>query len=142
LSPADKIDILIYILKQFKGYRTTARIISRMVYYLDRDYIQRRTDEGAGWLGLPSTSKEYKAAEEEELRKWEYDGTPEGARLVDALASAQAASPIDRLIPTYPFHYDDDILAQRENTDDDARQMVKELKEMLHLVGIHERVFS
>ncbi|KAJ7069888.1 hypothetical protein C8F01DRAFT_1207409 [Mycena amicta] len=114
--PQDDTALVDYIVPSFQRYSVGAVSVNRLLNYVNRHYVKRAVDEDRGWLRLNDViesvvakslttedsrdkiSELLKEKRIEELTKWGYkvDGT--GQPIAVAEASAEAASPPDRIV--------------------------------------------
>jgi len=90
--------------------------VNRLLNYVNRHYVKRAVDEDRGWLTLSDIfdavtksihdgdtreriSKKLKERRTEELKKWGWDEGAAAEQLTQAESCAEAASPLDRVIP-------------------------------------------
>ncbi|KAG6903003.1 hypothetical protein C0995_008576 [Termitomyces sp. Mi166 len=114
-APHDDSELIHYIVPCFNRYSAGAQSVNRLLSYVNRHYVKRAVDEDKGWLRLndvlesvtrtlaPDTTKEkiskrLKEKRLDELRKWGYEEGGSSELLAAAEASAEAATPPDRIV--------------------------------------------
>lgn len=120
-APTDDDTLLRFYAPAYQRYQSGVAAIARLLNYVNRHYVKRAVDEDRGWIRLgdivdivAETTAAARAADSDfairqkiadkfrerradELRKWGYtDGADSLAR---AEARAEAASPLDRIVP-------------------------------------------
>lgn len=122
-APKDDSALLVqYIVPCFNRYSAGAQSVNRLLNYVNRHYVKRAADEDKGWLRLNDVlesvaktitandtrekiSKRLREKRTDELKKWGYhDGCPAEVTAA-AEASAEAASPLDRVVPLSSLAY-------------------------------------
>lgn len=115
-TPQDDSTLILYILPCFNRYSTGAQSVNRLLNYVNRHYVKRAVDEDKGWLRLNDVlesvaktitvddtrekiSKRLREKRKDELKKWGYEEGGSGEQLAAAEACAEAASPLDRVVP-------------------------------------------
>lgn len=114
--PEDDTALIHYIIPCFNRYTAGAQSANRLLSYVNRHYVKRAVDEDRGWLRLSDVlesvvktitvedtrdkiSKKLKEKRVEVLKKWGYREGGSSESLAAAEACAEAASPLDRIIP-------------------------------------------
>jgi hypothetical protein len=115
-APEDDSALIHYIVPCFNRYAAGAHSVNRLLNYVNRHYVKRAVDEDRGWLSLSDIfdavaksihdgdtrekiSKKLKERRAEELKKWGWDEGGPAERLAQAESCAEAASPLDRVVP-------------------------------------------
>jgi hypothetical protein len=115
-APVDDSDLIHYLIPCFNRYSAGAQSVNRLLNYVNRHYVKRAVEEDRGWLRLADlldvvskTAYEHGAREKitkrlrekrlDELRKWGYVEGGSAEELARAEAAAEAASPLDRVVP-------------------------------------------
>jgi hypothetical protein len=115
-APEDDTMLIHYLLPCFNRYSAGASSVHRLLNYCNRHYVKRAVDEDKGWLRLNDVfdavaktikeddtrekiSKRLKERRTEELKKWGYEDGGSAELLAQAEACAEAASPLDRVVP-------------------------------------------
>ncbi|KAH7930603.1 hypothetical protein BV22DRAFT_60052 [Leucogyrophana mollusca] len=115
-APEDDSNLIQYILPCFNRYAAGAHSVNRLLNYVNRHYVKRAIDEDRGWLTLndifdavaksiedgdtrEKISKKLKERRTEELMKWGYEEGGTTEQLAQAELHAEAASPLDRVVP-------------------------------------------
>ncbi|OAX43646.1 hypothetical protein K503DRAFT_108869 [Rhizopogon vinicolor AM-OR11-026] len=115
-APDDDSALIHYIVPCFSRYAAGAHSVNRLLNYVNRHYVKRAVDEDRGWLTLSDIfdavarsihdgdtrekiSKKLKERRTEELKKWGWDEGATAEQLVQAESCAEAASPVDRVVP-------------------------------------------
>ncbi|KAA1468410.1 hypothetical protein DENSPDRAFT_911832 [Dentipellis sp. KUC8613] len=105
-----------YLVPTYTRYAAGAAAVHRLLNYVNRQFVKRAVDEDRGWLCLndildavarslgESDGREKVAAKlrerrTAELRKWGWEEGLDPEALVEAEASAEAASAVDRVVP-------------------------------------------
>ncbi|KAG6918681.1 hypothetical protein DXG01_012499 [Tephrocybe rancida] len=114
-TPHDDSALIHYIVPCFNRYTAGAQSVNRLLSYVNRHYVKRAVDEDKGWLRLSDVlesvaktvgpndtrekiSKRLRDKRLDELKKWGYEDGGSGELLAAAEASAEAASPPDRIV--------------------------------------------
>lgn len=114
-------DLVIYIVSTFQLYSTRASAVERLISYVNRHYVKRAVEEDRGWMTLndalarcqisrPASNKAYGPDERPvsqikldakllEMKKWGYKDGDSKDLAAMAEACAEAASPLDRIVP-------------------------------------------
>lgn len=115
-APEDDSALIHYIVPCFNRYTAGAHSVNRLLNYVNRHYVKRAVDEDRGWLTLSDIfdavaksihdgdtrekiSKKLKERRTEELKKWGWDEGGTKEQLAQAESCAEAASPVDRVVP-------------------------------------------
>ncbi|KAG6331604.1 hypothetical protein ID866_7486 [Astraeus odoratus] len=115
-APEDDAALIQYLVPCFKRYAVGAHSVNRLLNYVNRHYVKRAVDEDRGWLTLSDMftavaksiqlgdtreqiAKKLKERRVEELRKWGYSDGGSAEQLAEAELRAEAASPLDRIVP-------------------------------------------
>lgn len=115
-APQDDSTLIHYIVPCFNRYSAGAQSVNRLLNYVNRHYVKRAVDEDKGWLCLndilesvaktitpedtrENISKRLRERRTDELKKWGYMDGGSNELLAQAEACAEAASPLDRIIP-------------------------------------------
>ncbi|RDB29174.1 hypothetical protein Hypma_015087 [Hypsizygus marmoreus] len=115
-APHDDTTLIHYIVPCFNRYTAGAQSVNRLLSYVNRHYVKRAVDEDKGWLRLndilesvaktitvndtrEEISKRLREKRLDELRKWGYEEGGSADLLAAAEACAEAASPLDRVVP-------------------------------------------
>lgn len=115
-APPDDSNLIHYLIPCFNRYSAGAHSVNRLLNYVNRHYVKRAVEEDRGWLRLADlldvvskTIYEHGAREKiakhlrekrlDELRKWGYTEGGSTEELNRAEAAAEAASPLDRVVP-------------------------------------------
>ena len=105
-----------YIVPCFNRYTAGAQSANRLLNYVNRHYVKRAVDEDKGWLRLGDVlesvaktitinddrekiSKKLREKRVDELKKWGYEDGGSADLMSTAEACAEAASPLDRVVP-------------------------------------------
>lgn len=114
-APHDDSELVHYIIPCFNRYSAGAQSVNRLLSYVNRHYVKRAVDEDKGWLRLsdvlqtvaktitPDDTRErisnrLKEKRIDELKRWGYEEGGSSDLLAAAEASAEAASPPDRIV--------------------------------------------
>jgi len=114
-APEDSTTLVHYLVPSFTRYSAGALSVNRLLNYVNRHYVRRNVDEDRGWFSVNdfitvmaksikpgddtrAMSKLVQEKKMDELRKW---GLVEGesSEIAQAEASAEAASPLERVVP-------------------------------------------
>ncbi|KAH9486700.1 hypothetical protein JR316_0000765 [Psilocybe cubensis] len=115
-APLDDITLIQYIVPAFNRYHAGAQSANRLLSYVNRHYVKRAVDEDRGWLRLSDVlesvaktltnddsreiiTRKLRERRADELRKWGYRDGDSSERVAFAEACAEAASPLDRVVP-------------------------------------------
>lgn len=115
-APPDDSSLIHYLIPCFNRYSAGGHSVNRLLNYVNRHYVKRAVEEDRGWLRLTDlldvvtkTINEHGAREKiakhlrekrlDELRKWGYTEGGSAELLSRAEAAAEAASPLDRIVP-------------------------------------------
>jgi hypothetical protein len=115
-APQDDTTLIHYIVPCFNRYTAGAQSANRLLNYVNRHYVKRAVDEDKGWLRLNDVlesvaktitvnddrekiSKKLKEKKVDELKKWGYVDGGSAELMSAAEACAEAASPLDRIVP-------------------------------------------
>ena len=115
-APEDDAALVHYVVPCFSRYAAGAHAVNRLLNYVNRHYVKRAVDEDRGWLTLSDIfdavaksihdgdtrdkiSRKLRERRVEELRKWGWDEGGSAELLAQAEACAEAASPLDRVVP-------------------------------------------
>ncbi|KAF7314392.1 hypothetical protein MKEN_00911900 [Mycena kentingensis (nom. inval.)] len=115
IPPDDSAALVHYIVPCFNRYSAGGASVNRLLNYVNRHLVKRAQDEDRGWLRLndiieavarnitPEDSRDkiselLKEKRVEELKKWGYKPDGSGETASAAEASAEAASPPDRIV--------------------------------------------
>lgn len=115
-APEDDTTLVQYLIPCFKRYAVGAHSINRLLNYVNRHYVKRAVDEDRGWLTLgdmldtvarsiqegrtrEQIAQRLKEKRMDELKKWGYEAGGPPAKLAEAELCAEAASPLDRVVP-------------------------------------------
>ncbi|KAF8238421.1 hypothetical protein L208DRAFT_1421270 [Tricholoma matsutake] len=115
-APQDDTTLIQYIVPCFNRYSAGAQSANRLLNYVNRHYVKRAVDEDKGWLRLNDVlesvaktitindnrekiSKKLREKRVDELKKWGYEDGDSVDFMNAAEACAEAASPLDRVIP-------------------------------------------
>ncbi|KAG1749614.1 uncharacterized protein EDB91DRAFT_1108710 [Suillus paluster] len=115
-APEDDSSLIHYIVPCFNRYAAGAHSVNRLLNYVNRHYVKRAVDEDRGWLTLndifdavakaiqdgdtkEKIASKLKERRTEELKKWGWDEGGTSEQLAQAESCAEAASPLDRVIP-------------------------------------------
>ncbi|KAF8446368.1 hypothetical protein L210DRAFT_2974153 [Boletus edulis BED1] len=115
-TPEDDTALVQYIIPCFKRYSVGAHSVNRLLNYVNRHYVKRAVDEDRGWLTLSDIfdavaksieegdtrekiAKKLRERRVEELKKWGYEEGGSAEALALAEQRAEAASPLDRVVP-------------------------------------------
>ncbi|KAG6894297.1 hypothetical protein C0992_006684, partial [Termitomyces sp. T32_za158] len=114
-TPNDDFELVHYIVPCFNRYSAGAQSVNRLLSYVNRHYVKRAVDEDKGWLRLSDVlqtvaktatpddtrqkiSSRLKEKRMDELKRWGYEEGGSSELLAAAEASAEAASPPDRIV--------------------------------------------
>ncbi len=115
-APLDDITLIQYLVPSFNRYHAGVQSAHRLLNYINRHYIKRAVEEDRGWLRfsdiLDSLAKNISTEDSreviskilrekrlQELQKWGYaEGDPPD-KMAFAESCAEAASPMDRVVP-------------------------------------------
>jgi hypothetical protein len=121
--PQDDQSLLQFLIPTFFRFSAGIQFINRLLNYVNRHYIKRAADEDKGWLTLDgvlklvtkedlsrdhSSTKIATLIREKKLQvltKWGYKDGDSPEILAQAEASAEAASPLDRIVPISSLAY-------------------------------------
>jgi hypothetical protein len=115
-APQDDTTLIHYIVPCFNRYTAGAQSANRLLNYVNRHYVKRAVDEDKGWLRLNDVlesvaktitinddrekiSKKLREKRVDELKKWGYEDGGSADLMSAAEACAEAASPLDRVVP-------------------------------------------
>ncbi|KAF9535774.1 hypothetical protein CPB83DRAFT_802360 [Crepidotus variabilis] len=115
-APLDDITLIQYIVPSFNRYHAGAQSANRLLNYVNRHYVKRAVDEDRGWLRFSDVfdslakninaedtreiiSKLLREKRLQELKKWGYEEGDPPEQVAFAEGCAEAASPIDRVVP-------------------------------------------
>lgn len=115
-APHDDITLIHYIVPCFKRYTAGAQSVNRLLSYVNRHYVKRAVDEDKGWLRLSDVlesvaktitvddtrekiTNRLREKRLDEVKKWGYEEGGSGDLMAAAEACAEAASPLDRVVP-------------------------------------------
>ena len=115
-APPDDSTLIPYLLPRFSRYTTGAQSVNRLLGYVNRHYVERAVEEDKGWLRpadffdlvaesiqeddtRDTIQRHLQERRTEELKKWGYYDGASTAVLAQAEACAEAASPLDRIVP-------------------------------------------
>ncbi|CAK5284280.1 unnamed protein product [Mycena citricolor] len=115
-APHDDATLIQYIVPCFNRFSAGAVSVNRLLNYVNRHYVKRAVDEDKGWLRLSDVlesvaktiyaddtrekvSEKLREKRIEELTKWGYKTDGTGTPAAAAEACAEAASPLDRVVP-------------------------------------------
>lgn len=115
-APHDDSSLIHYLLPCFSRYSAGAQSVNRLLNYVNRHYVKRAVDEDKGWLRLADVfdavaktiqeddtrdkiQQRLKERRSEELKRWGYYDDAPADVLAQAEACAEAASPLDRVVP-------------------------------------------
>ncbi|TFK40919.1 hypothetical protein BDQ12DRAFT_720655 [Crucibulum laeve] len=114
-APDDDSTLIHYLVPVFNRYSAGAHSANRLLNYVNRHYVKRAVDEDRGWLRLNDLlesvaksvstddsreriSERLREKRVTELKKWGYEEGQSSDLISQAEASAEAASPLDRVI--------------------------------------------
>ena len=115
-APQDDTTLIHYIVPCFNRYTAGVQSVNRLLNYINRHYVKRAIDEDKGWLRLNDVfesvaktitindnrekiSKRLGEKRVDELKRWGYENGGSTDLLNAAEACAEAASPLDRIVP-------------------------------------------
>ncbi|KAG1769581.1 hypothetical protein EDD22DRAFT_977448 [Suillus occidentalis] len=115
-APEDDSSLIQFIIPCFNRYAAGAHSVNRLLNYVNRHYVKRAVDEDRGWLTLSDIfdavakaiqdgdtkekiTNKLKERRMEELKKWGWDEGGTSEQLTRAESCAEAASPLDRVVP-------------------------------------------
>lgn len=115
-SPQDDSTLIHYIIPCFNRFSAGAQSANRLLNYVNRHYVKRAVDEDKGWLRLNDVlesvartitiddtrdkiSQRLREKRADELKKWGFEEGHSTDQAAFAEACAEAASPLDRVIP-------------------------------------------
>lgn len=121
-TPMDDSALVHYLVPCFHRYSAGAQSVNRLLNYVNRHFVKRAVDEDKGWLRLNDVldvvakmikegdvrdqiSLKLRQRRAEELKRWGYDEGDSREALVQAEASAEAASEVDRVVPLSSLAY-------------------------------------
>lgn len=121
-APNDDSALIEYLVASYDRYSLGAQSVSRLLNYVNRHCVRRATDEDRGWLrlsdildtvannldhneGHDQIQRMFNERQVEELKKWGYQEGGDAAAMAMAEGFAEAASPLDRLVPLTSLAY-------------------------------------
>ena len=109
-APQDDSALIQYIITCFHRYSVGAYAVNRLLNYVNRHIVRRAVEENRGWLHLndmitnvvrtiTTEDENSKERRTEELKQWGYVDGGSATLIAEAEACAEAASPLDHIVP-------------------------------------------